>query len=560
MEDVLAETAESAEDVTADVPPPPTQSDGPEAVKKERPLCKYGDECRSRFTKEHCQEYSHPTEDFSQDGDQHAGTKFPRMRCRSHPGCPARFTCFYSHGLIQSACTLNFGKEAPKTCFLGQAPHNGNCHKPTWNGEAFEFCSQECRKKAQLTPKGPLGCRRADCKCPVTVSGVGGQFCCEVCMQGKPCKQVTHTLPVNHLVVVAAPQAGKYAPCSRPECACSSEKGSSWDGEAGEFCCRACRNGTPCTKLWHTVPAAVAAQQTETKYEGCECALEGCSRPTWNGQSGEYCCVVHRHMGLGNADVRLPASSAGAVAGAEVAAVDVPTFPNYDALFRNAETWARACGSGANRGKVAAVWKNASFDCPGCPARISFERAARQVGLEDWDDGEFGWHGTKAIEFVKDICWNNWATHRRSGQACGPGEYFSRGTLNGLHYSEGYAGGTAGNLLIVAWIMAADRGAAPTNPAVNGAGAENATGHIVVQNPTTDGKRSTGEMYCFPIAVVAFGNASPKPDFTVDHKADASDGYQLSAAAPWALNDEKKGLLDSGDQPSGAGSKCCSIL
>lgn len=467
-------------------------------------------------------------EEVSQEGDQHAGTKFPRRQCLSHPGCPYRWTCYYSHGLVHSS-TGPASAGPPRTCFLGQAPHNQGCFQPTWNGEPFEFCSSDCKRKAMNTPKGPLGCRRENCPCPVTMNGVGGQFCCEACVAGTPCKKVTHLLPLKHLVVVATPQPGKYAACARANCACAVEAGSSWDGSPGQYCCRACRNGTPCTVLWHTVPEALAAEQAPTEYVSFECALDDCSRPTWNGCEGEYCCITHRRMALGNAvawadlpgEPQVP--DAQDAAGEPVFPEDLPlppppeppAFPDYPALLKNAQTWAARHGGGAVKGGVTGIWWNASLDCIDCPARQKFEQAADRVGLDDWADGEFGWHGTKSMAAVEAICWNSWDPQRRSGQAYGPGEYFSRGTRSGLRYSEGYAGGDAGHLLIVAWIMSHEKGAAPKDPKRNGACSgslfHTPDGHIVCNSPV-----KTGEMYCLPVAVVSFGEGGRKPKLRVD--------------------------------------------
>merc|ERR1712012_240535 len=155
--------------------------------------------------------------------------------------------------------------------------------------------------------------------------------------------------------------------------------------------------------------------------------------------------------------------------------------------------------------------------CKDCPARVSFERAVSKGKLSSWRDGEFGWHGTRSLEGLQAICWSNFDTRYRSGQACGPGEYFSRGTLGGLHYSEGYAGGDAANFLIVAWIMSFKKGAAPANPAANGAANGGSVGHIVCNNPVRGpgcgGNQSTGVMYCIPVAVVAFGRPDGRPKF-----------------------------------------------
>jgi len=163
------------------------------------------------------------------------------------------------------------------------------------------------------------------------------------------------------------------------------------------------------------------------------------------------------------------------------------------------------------KGAVSGVWWNASLDCLDCPARQKFETAVERVGLDGWSDGELGWHGTKSLSAVEAICWDSWDTGRRSGQNFGPGEYFSRGTPSGLRYSEGYAGGDAGHLLIVAWIMSHDRGAAPKDPKRNGAGSGSGNGHIVCNNP-----RPGRQMYCIPVAVTAFGGGGQKPRFRVD--------------------------------------------
>jgi len=231
---------------------------------------------------------------------------------------------------------------------------------------------------------------------------------------------------------------------------------------------------------------------------------------------------------------------------------DTTVFPNYAELWTNCETWIRAHGAGANKGNISGAWFNESMDSPTCPARISFERAAVKVGLADWDEGEFGWHGTKSLTDAQAICWGNWDTNRRSGQACGPGEYFSRGTPGGLHYSEGYAGGDAGHLLIVAWIMSHERGAAPTNPAANGACGGTIAQHIVCQNPVKPGSReSTGEMYCFPVGVVAFGYGDKKPCFQLNA------GGQLTSH-PSGMDVNKS--TDLVRVAAGAGSQCCILM
>jgi len=197
-------------------------------------------------------------------------------------------------------------------------------------------------------------------------------------------------------------------------------------------------------------------------------------------------------------------------------------FPDYLGLYDHAIGWVQSHTKGSSKGAVAHIWINEGLIVPDCPARVSFERAIAAVNskrLTSWDVGEFGWHGTKSMDAIQGISWNSWDTKRRSGQACGPGEYFSRGTDAGLTYSQGYAGGGAGHVLIVAWIMPHDVGAAPTNPGANGSGSAGSTGHIVCRNPVGSNGDSTGVMYCLPVLVVAFGASMPAPNVRQFHKS-----------------------------------------
>lgn len=460
------------------------------------------------------------------------GLCFPRVMCRNHPGCPRRNECWYSHGLVRSLAAYD-PKNGPPLCFLGQAPHNQSCRNPARDGEVYEFCSKECRHKASFTRKGPLGCRRADCPCPVTINGLAGQFCCESCMQGTPCPGPSHVRPGAHLIVVAKVESGKYQPCARAGCACAAEGGSSWDGSAGQFCCKACRNGTPCTELWHTLPLQEAMAFHRKRYTGAVCIMEDCSEAVPSGQEGEYCCEAHRER-----DKALKAASPELKALAQT--ILPGSFPDYISLWPEADGWARRFGSVCTRGPVTGFWVNECLSCPTCPSRVGFEKAVRTTQIKSWTEGEFAFHGTRSILGVRAICWGNLDTGRRSGQALGPGEYFTRG--QGMHISESYAGGDAANLMIVFWIIASKYGAAPygfdgvsknPNPQWMCATQPNPpyaswplsggtphqenglnTGIIVVNNPVTPGTRnqSTGEMYCIPLGVIGFGGAS-KPNF-----------------------------------------------
>jgi len=217
------------------------------------------------------------------------------------------------------------------------------------------------------------------------------------------------------------------------------------------------------------------------------------------------------------------------------------SFPDYVVLLPQADKWARKYGSVCTRGSVSGFWLNESLTSKNCPSRVDFERAVKRTNVKSWTEGEFAYHGTKSIAGVEAICWGNLDTKRRSGQALGPGEYFTRG--QGMHISESYAGGDAANLMIVFWIIAAKYGAAPygfeaagqtknpnpqwmcaaqANPdyakmPLSSPGkhhAENGlnTGIIVVNNPVSGGNKSTGEMFMIPIAVIGWAGAS-KPTF-----------------------------------------------
>merc|ERR1711920_817653 len=88
-------------------------------------------------------------------------------------------------------------------------------------------------------------------------------------------------------------------------------------------------------------------------------------------------------------------------------ALEVPagTFPDFSALWTRAASWARKCGVGAMKGPVSAVYLNECLASPRCPARLSFERAVAKAKLTSWDDGEFGWHGTRSLAGLQAICW-----------------------------------------------------------------------------------------------------------------------------------------------------------
>jgi hypothetical protein len=113
------------------------------------------------------------------------------------------------------------------------------------------------------------------------------------------------------------------------------------------------------------------------------------------------------------------------------------------------------------------------------------------------DQCEWGWHGTDQSAIVP-ICCSGFDTARRSGQACGRGEYFSPRQSAG--YSHGFARGT--NRMLVCLI-------------IKSAITRNGDPHIVVDNPLGAG----ADLFCMPIAILSYGStqaltlhaAHPKP-------------------------------------------------
>ena len=57
----------------------------------------------------------------------------------------------------------------------------------------------------------------------------------------------------NGATGTGAPLPPAFARCVRRDCACHLE-GASFNGLPGNYCCRTCQRGTPCTFAWHKAP------------------------------------------------------------------------------------------------------------------------------------------------------------------------------------------------------------------------------------------------------------------------------------------------------------------
>jgi len=123
--------------------------------------------------------------------------------------------------------------------------------------------------------------------------------------------------------------------------------------------------------------------------------------------------------------------------------------------------------------------------------------------------GHFAWHGTSEMA-VPLICHGGFDPLRRSGQACGRGEYFGQSP----EVSKGYCGGGS-EQMIVTFLL---------NGAFN---TKHGTFCYVVDNPLDKSKA-----FCMPVAVVCFGSTSPSfitPPSAVAAAA-AEDEIQLGVA------------------------------
>jgi len=111
------------------------------------------------------------------------------------------------------------------------------CGKPTWNGQPNEFCSKACRMSTNL-------CNRKGCGKP-TFNGLPGEFCSKLCRD-----------------VVMSSTGGVMS------------GGLMDDLFGGMF------------------------GSSSTKGTGYACAMKGCGKPSWNGQANEFCSKACRSAAL----------------------------------------------------------------------------------------------------------------------------------------------------------------------------------------------------------------------------------------------------------------------
>ena len=142
-------------------------------------------------------------------------------------------------------------------------------------------------------------CVRSDCPCSSTWNGEAGEHCCRTCRHHGRCADNYHPHPIQPSQGNAAQPA-----CTRPGCPCPS----TWNGRAGEHCCRACQRGKPCAEPYHPLPMQhgqphgrpyqVGQHRTKrpsTQLTYPHCVTPGCPcTSTFNGEPGHPCCRTCR--------------------------------------------------------------------------------------------------------------------------------------------------------------------------------------------------------------------------------------------------------------------------
>ena len=99
-------------------------------------------------------------------------------------------------------------------------------------------------------------CVRPDCPC-VSYDGRAGEYCCKTCRGGKPCTRQQSGEPV-HPLPTQPPRQRQLAPAAIEvfaRCARTCcQCVASFDGKPDSYCCITCRDGTPCDKNYHFKP------------------------------------------------------------------------------------------------------------------------------------------------------------------------------------------------------------------------------------------------------------------------------------------------------------------
>ncbi|CAE8644671.1 unnamed protein product [Polarella glacialis] len=387
------------------------------------------------------------------------------------------------NGLPGSFCSLGCRNTTPSMCASG-------CGKASWNRKPGEFCSRTCRSNnnnsgliaaqqglplqaAQVATSSALPgqalsqqqhqqqqqlsfsfarCASAACPCTASWNGLLGAFCCKKCAAGEACASLLHSFP-SALAPLASPvlpmlSAG-FAKCANPACACTA----SFSGNAGDYCCKACRRGIPCGRNVHTAPQAPASSAANL-------CVAGCGRPTHNGLAGEFCGKTCRQTYA----QQTPKAS----------------LFDYAAIKAQADLWARKVWP-AGLGRISQFHANPGLGDPTCPAAKKYKAGVGALRCADTSQAEFAWHGTGTLAGVQSICWDSLNPALRRGQAYGPGEYFSVDA----NVSNGHAGSTG--YLVVCLLL--------TGPHKT----THASTYRVVNNPQTG-----TAMYCLPVGVVDY--------------------------------------------------------
>lgn len=143
--------------------------------------------------------------------------------------------------------------------------------------------------------------------------------------------------------------------------------------------------------------------------------------------------------------------------------------------------------------KLTQIFENPGLS-RGCPAMLSFSRCLENRGISLLQDVFFAWHGTPSEAGIIGISHEGFDPKRRSGQACGPGEYFGQSASISHGYSRSL------NRMFVAALLQVPETS------------KHGTFCYVVNNPL-DGS------FCFnlPLLVLTFDTNLPPPDFRIEN-------------------------------------------
>jgi len=144
----------------------------------------------------------------------------------------------------------------------GFACQKVGCGKATWNGQPNEYCSKVCKTSRFVGTWGPASWAGSS-SAPIGVGGGVGGFSA----------------------------AGTYT-CRKPGC-----NKPTWNGQPGEYCSKGCRTDDQANQFPSYDSPSYAGETHGPSYAGAQrdiCMKPGCSKPTWNGQPGEYCSKACR--------------------------------------------------------------------------------------------------------------------------------------------------------------------------------------------------------------------------------------------------------------------------